>query len=292
MTEKDDAYSNFSKTQKWFSIIVAGLALVAIIYLAFKFLSSDDRKTSLPSEQTIQKENGVKKNPIRDLAVPQSLYQGPEAFQFSHKSHNYTAFVFNSTKHEIQFSHSGKGSINLEEVAINKELLFATNAGIFNEDYQAVGLYVSKGEVISTLNTKDGNGNFFLKPNGVFFQLKDGKLGIAESTNFQKNSFDILNATQSGPLLLLQGEVHPAFNEGSPNRFVRSGVGIISPVEAVFILSEESINFYDFAMAFKDEFDCKNALYLDGAISEIYLPELDKAAGNQPFSSIISIAPK
>ncbi|EAB6718327.1 hypothetical protein DUP91_28835, partial [Salmonella enterica subsp. enterica] len=53
-------------------------------------------------------------------------------------------------------------------------LLFSMNAGMYHEDKSPVGLYVENGVELSPLNTDDAPGNFFMKPNGVFFVDKTG----------------------------------------------------------------------------------------------------------------------
>src|SRR5215207_7244423 len=55
-----------------------------------------------------------------------------------------------------------------------QKLVFAMNAGMYHGDFSAVGLFVSGGRQAVPLNTADGRGNFFLKPNGVFVVTESG----------------------------------------------------------------------------------------------------------------------
>jgi len=157
-----------------------------------------------------------------------------------------------------------------------KQLLFAVNAGMYMSDYQSVGLFVSKGEIRKNLDLSNGNGNFYLKPNGVFYLKNDGQAGIINSESFSEAPEELHLATQSGPLLLEGGAIHPAFNEGSSNLNVRNGVGVISSHLIVFAISRQEVNFFDFAQFFRDRLGCEDALYLDGVISKMYAPPLGR----------------
>lgn len=149
-------------------------------------------------------------------------------------------------------------------------LLFAMNGGMYQEDRSPLGLYIENGKQLSSLNTLNGKGNFYLKPNGVFYLTKKNEAVICNSTAFKPGS-DILFATQSGPMLLLDGKIHPEFKEGSVNLNIRNGVGILPDGRILFAMSKHEVNFYDFAMYFKTQ-GCKNALYLDGFVSRTYAP--------------------
>ncbi|WP_299213298.1 phosphodiester glycosidase family protein [uncultured Aquimarina sp.] len=153
----------------------------------------------------------------------------------------------------------------------NQELIFAMNGGMYNKDLSPQGLYIENSIIKSKIDTlKNGYGNFYLQPNGIFYITKDNKPAIHTTTSF-KNDGNIKYATQSGPMLLIDGRIHPKFNLGSPNIHIRNGVGILPNGNLLFAMSKEKINFYDFASYFKDN-GCKNALYLDGFVSRTYLP--------------------
>ncbi|OQY00018.1 MAG: hypothetical protein B6I24_00990 [Bacteroidetes bacterium 4572_128] len=171
----------------------------------------------------------------------------------------------------------------------NKVLIFATNAGMYNPNNEPQGLYVENKKIIKPLDLNEGKGNFYMKPNGVFYITENNTAGITESSDYlQQNSKNIKYATQSGPLLLINGDMHPKFNEGSKNKHIRSGVGLVNAHQVVFIISNEKVNFFDFALLFK-KFGCKNALYLDGGISKMYLPDLNRFEKGGNFGVIIGV---
>ncbi len=152
---------------------------------------------------------------------------------------------------------------------------FLMNAGMFHPNFNSVGLTIADGEVKQNLDTLTSvqNGNFYLYPNGVFTIDKNNKPSISTTQDFVKakvNLKDLSLATQSGPMLVINNQIHPAFSATSKNTNVRNGVGINDKGEIIFAISETEITFYDFATFFKDELHCSNALYLDGTISEIY----------------------
>lgn len=148
--------------------------------------------------------------------------------------------------------------------------------------------YIENGKTIQTLNTDTGHGNFYLKPNGVFLLDKTGAK-ITETTKYTNHSFPALFATQSGPMLLIDGNIHPAFNEGSKNLHIRNGVGITADGAVIFAISNEAVNFYDFALLFKEQYGCQNALYLDGFVSKCYLPELKRKDTGGNFGVMIGV---
>lgn len=168
----------------------------------------------------------------------------------------------------------------------NQELLFATNAGIYEPGYIPTGLHVEQGIELCSLNTREQSwGNFFLQPNAVFY-VSDRKAGIMETTKYAALSITPELAVQSGPALVLDGFIHPKFDKQSNNRTIRSGVGIINENLIVFAISRGDVNLWEFASLFKDRLGCAKALYLDGAISEMYVPE---SGMNQTVSNFAGI---
>lgn len=155
----------------------------------------------------------------------------------------------------------------------NKEITIAINGGMFNPLFQPVGLTVIDGVTVQPLVTKTtGFGNFFLQPNGVFFITRDGRAMVMTTAQFtNSNPSDVLNATQSGPMLVIDGAINPLFTQGSNNREIRNGVCVLDDDRVLFAISRRPVNFYDFASFFKNQ-GCMNALYLDGSISKAYIP--------------------
>jgi uncharacterized protein YigE (DUF2233 family) len=169
-----------------------------------------------------------------------------------------------------------------------KTLRFAMNAGIFSEDRTPGGLHIEDGNVLKTLNLKEGVGNFHLKPNGVFLLGAEGA-SVVESETYSQSQTAPMIATQSGPMLVIDGELHPAFREGSENKNIRNGVGVDSGGNIWFVISNERVNFFDFGSLFRDKLGCPDALYLDGAISAMYLPELDRNDVGFGFCGILAV---
>jgi uncharacterized protein YigE (DUF2233 family) len=152
-----------------------------------------------------------------------------------------------------------------------EKLRFAMNGGMYRPDNSPQGLYIESGVRFNALDTLSGSGNFYLKPNGVFYLTKSGQADVCETKHYV-TSDSVYFATQSGPMLVIDGEMHSAFRKGSANLNIRNGVGILPGNKVVFVMSKQQINFYDFAAYFK-QLGCRNALYLDGFVSRAYLPE-------------------
>lgn len=169
----------------------------------------------------------------------------------------------------------------------NQKLIFAMNAGMYKADHSPQGLYIENNILLSPIDTSGGNGNFYLRPNGIFYITVNNEAVICNTINFPgvKN---IKYATQSGPMLVIDGQIHPAFQQSSTNLNVRNGVGILPGGKVVFAMSEKPVNFYDFAMYFKS-LGCKNALYLDGLVSRTFLPAQNWIQTDGDFGVIIGI---
>ncbi|WP_293915138.1 phosphodiester glycosidase family protein [Deinococcus sp.] len=162
-------------------------------------------------------------------------------------------------------------------------LQFATNSGIYTPAYAPLGLHIEAGRVLRPLvqsrraNTP-GGGNFALKPNGVFW-TKGSQAGVTETGAYARSPVSPDYATQSGPMLVIGGKIHPEFGASSASFKIRSGVGVCrgGPGQnqvVKFAISAAPVNFYSFATFFRDALGCPDALYLDGSISAVYTPEL------------------
>ena len=163
----------------------------------------------------------------------------------------------------------------------HESLNFAMNAGMYNENYAPIGYTVIEGKELKSLNTKEGGGNFHLLPNGVMWWDQAGNVQITESNalNEQLNNGDVQPwyATQSGPMLVINDEIHPKFNPDSSSIKLRNGAGVCRDGSIQLVNSDEPVTFYQFAELFKDELGCSNALFLDGGIaSALYAPSIDK----------------
>lgn len=167
-------------------------------------------------------------------------------------------------------------------------LIFGMNAGMYHEDMTPVGLYVENGTEQAPLNTEDAKGNFFLKPNGVFF-ITNGKAGVLETSAYKRRNRSPDLASQSGPMLVIDGKIHPRFIVDSPYRKRRNGVGVTKDGQVVFAISESKVNFRDFALFFRDHMNSPNALFFDGTISSLYDKAKRRSDRNGTLGPIIGI---
>jgi uncharacterized protein YigE (DUF2233 family) len=173
--------------------------------------------------------------------------------------------------------------------ARNRQLVFAMNAGMYHADFSPVGLLVQEGREEAPLNLAAGAGNFFLKPNGVFL-VSDAGPRVVESSEYAALPKEgVRLATQSGPLLLRRGVVHPAFIPDSDSRKIRNGVGV-SGHTAIFVISEQPVNFYEFALYFRDVLHCRDALYLDGTVSALHSLALRRSDFTRELGPILGVA--
>lgn len=158
--------------------------------------------------------------------------------------------------------------------AHGKRLAFAANAGIYDRRSAPLGLYVENGKTMVPLNLSHGNpaaGNFSLLPNGVFVIYPDGRAAVRTSGDFKADGKSAQWATQSGPMLLIDGKLNKQFVDDSSSLKWRSGVCVRNATQVVFAVSEGPVNFHTFARLFRDKLDCRDALYLDGSISQFYV---------------------
>ena len=154
---------------------------------------------------------------------------------------------------------------------------FAVNAGMFDQDGNPVGYYVEDSERKQELNRNDGPGNFHMKPNGVFYVPKRGNWRVRTSEEFYSKVLDRpLFGTQSGPMLVIDGKLHPEISEDGESRKTRNGVGISNDGRAHFVISEAPVSFGKLARYFRDEAKTPNALFLDGGVSSLWDPANDR----------------
>jgi uncharacterized protein YigE (DUF2233 family) len=174
--------------------------------------------------------------------------------------------------------------------AKNEKPLMLMNGGIFEPGGVPSGIMVQAGKELCPVNRKDGNGNFFLKPNGIFLISENGAR-VIETGKWPLRDEKVSYAVQSGPLLLENGKVHPAFNKGSASRLHRNGVGVAEGGKVVFAISDSKGARYPNLHGFADLFlslGCKDALYLDGSISQMRSGDTLGKPSNQ-FASVIAV---
>lgn len=178
---------------------------------------------------------------------------------------------------------------NVEELLTNegRELVFAMNAGMYHRDRSPVGHYLENGAEAAPVITSDGPGNFGLLPNGVFC-IGKGWARVFETKRYLAEKPGCRHATQSGPMLVIDGKLHPKFIETSDSLYTRNGVGTSRDGQTVwFAISENPVNFHLFARLFRDTLGVPQALYFDGNISRIYVPELGRHDGGFPMGPMV-----
>ena len=164
------------------------------------------------------------------------------------------------------------------------------NGGIFEPGGVPSGLLIQDGRELRPVNRNRGEGNFFLKPNGIFLIGPRGA-AVIDTDEFPLADFEVRQAVQSGPLLMRRGVIHPAFNPGSPNRLHRNGVGITGKGEVVLAMSDfhspKFPNLHEFALLFRS-LGCEDALFLDGDLSQMRSGK-DLQKPSNRFGSIIAV---
>lgn len=228
-------------------------------------------------------------------------------YEFEFKKAKYSFFIVDPKKHDIDF-HLNNDSTKQKIKSISKlqsylalkqiEPIMITNAGMYTPENEPEGLYIEDGKMLYDIDTstKYTGDNFWLMPNGVFLIDTNNVSKIISTQKFQNqfssNYKSIKFATQSGPLLLRNDTIHEAFTRGSSNLKIRSGVGIMPNNKVVFVCTTSNANFYDFTLFFKEILGCKNALFLDGAISLMYLKNIGSQKLNGDFGAMISVKNK
>ena len=177
-------------------------------------------------------------------------------------------------------------SLNSDLENTNHKLLFAMNGGMYHESRNPVGLYIEDGVEVSKLNTNEGPGNFHLLPNGVFW-IGENISGVTAAIDFDAKGVKF--ATQSGPMLVIENELHPSLREESTSFRIRNGVGQTDDGRVYFVKSEVPVNFYTFAQFFRDELKTPNALFLDGTVSKLYSDDLDRNDKGRAMGPIIGV---
>jgi uncharacterized protein YigE (DUF2233 family) len=171
----------------------------------------------------------------------------------------------------------------------NARLMFATNAGMFDPALRPVGLYIENGRELVSANTRSGRGNFHMKPNGVFYVAGDAA-GVLETGAFLRRRPRAEIATQSGPMLVIEGRLHPRFARDSTSLKVRSGVGVRDARTVLFAISEDEVTFAQFAGLFRQRLQCMNALFLDGGSApSLYVPSLVRGGNLLPLGPMLAV---
>ena len=221
----------------------------------------------------------------------------------TYQNNDYTVCKFDPSVSDLRLFHSDdKGNVlgsfdavNAQLARTDEQLSFAMNAGMYHKDRSPVGLYIEAGTEQQKINTRKGPGNFHMLPNGVFWlsQFEDNAAAykggaVASAQSYLADAEHVMDATQSGPMLVIDGKLHPKFKANSTSLKIRNGVGQKGN-KLIFVKSETPVNFYEFASLYKDELKAENALYLDGTISRLFAPNLGRNDFGAKMGPIIGV---
>lgn len=189
-----------------------------------------------------------------------------------------THCVADPAKHRITMANLGAdkqpfGSLAAFAASVDEgTIAFAVNGGMYGDDLKPIGYYVENGERLAELNRGEGGGNFYMKPNGVFFGTGGTWQVLGSNTFFNTVKDRPQFGTQSGPLMVIDGKLHPMIQDNGPSKAIRNGVGVDASGKAHFVISGGDISFGQLARYFRDEVKAANALYLDGQVSSLWNP--------------------
>ncbi|PWE29400.1 hypothetical protein DDZ14_17235 [Maritimibacter sp. 55A14] len=171
----------------------------------------------------------------------------------------------------------------------DRRLSFAMNGGMYHPDRAPVGLYIEDGHEVAPATLGGGVGNFGLRPNGVFCVMR-GRAAVIESEHYMTDPPACRFATQSGPMLVIGGALHPRFLPDSTSRHIRNGVGVSGDGRrVVFAISEQPVTFHEFARLFRDGLGLPDALFLDGNVSKLHAPGLNRSDVGRPMGPILGV---
>lgn len=173
-----------------------------------------------------------------------------------------------------------------------RTIAFAVNAGMFDDEGDPIGYFVQNRDRTKELSTSEGDGNFHMLPNGVFFGTGD-TWEVRSTQDFLANVTERPDfGTQSGPMLVIDGELHPEITHEGPSKAIRNAVGVDERGRAHFVISNAPLSFGKLARFYRDELKVKNALYLDGNVSQLWNPATDRIDTGAPIGPILVIERK
>lgn len=225
-----------------------------------------------------------------------AMAEPPKCARIEHLSARYIVCSFDPAADDIRLYGAaalGTGGASYDRLRTHllhngEHMSFAMNGGMYHPGFGPVGLLVEGGRKTGALNRDDAAGNFFLKPNGVFW-VADGRAGVTETEAYAQLSLSPRQATQSGPMLVIDGKIHPRFLPDGTSLQIRNGVGILPDGRVAFAISEDRVRFHDFATLFSDRLGCEDALFLDGSISSLYSPEMRRYDREAAMGTIIAV---
>ncbi len=168
-------------------------------------------------------------------------------------------------------------------------LAFAMNGGMYHDDRAPVGHYIEDGQEIMRVIPNAGPGNFGLLPNGVFC-IRDDRADVIETLTYDAARPDCRYATQSGPMLVIDGSLHQRFLPDSTSRYIRNGVGTSNDgTQAVFVISDQPVTFHEFGRIFRDDLGLPQALFFDGSVSRLHAPQLKRSDFGRWLGPIVGV---
>ena len=169
-------------------------------------------------------------------------------------------------------------------------IVMAMNAGMFDDDGEPIGYYVEEGERAKPVNQAKGPGNFHLLPNGIFYGEPAGPWAVKDTESFVDDVKTRPNfATQSGPMLVIKGEMHPDFDDDGESKKIRNAVGVDLQGRVHFVISEAPLSFGKLARFYRDVLKVPNALFLDGSVSQLWDPARGRMDQIVPIGPMIVV---
>lgn len=210
----------------------------------------------------------------------------------------FTVCAFDPQTEDLRLAwRSADGTAYRSFAALSREMdtaavAFVMNAGMYNDAGAPIGLYIENSRELRPISKTDGPGNFHLKPNGVFWVDAAGLPHVDAADSYLAQSPAPVWATQSGPMLLIDGALHPAFEHDGTSRNIRNGVGVNDAGGAWFVISESPVSFGKFARLFRDVLGADDALYLDGAVSGLWAPDLRRMDAGHALGPLVVVTRK
>lgn len=221
-----------------------------------------------------------------------------ECRDISYDGNRFAICEVNAAKEELRlFLYGDDGStplgqfptINTKLKDQGKQLAFAMNAGMYHSNRSPVGHYVENGVELMRVIPNAGPGNFGLLPNGVFC-IRPDRADVFETRDFLDRAPKCTHATQSGPMLVINGQLHPRFLPDSTSRYVRNGVGTSADgTSVIFAISRNAVTFHEFGSLFRDHLNLPSALYFDGNISRLYAPQINRRDAGFSLGPVVGV---